>query len=465
MLRWFLFWCGLAAVAAADRPNVLFLISDDMRVEPGCYGGRAKTPNLDRLAGEGGRFDRAYVQFPLCNPSRVSMLTGRYPTTTGVLGNRDRFRDEHPDWVTLPQCFRTQGYLSLASGKIFHGGIGDPPSWSDEAMAAVRVERRPAQTEWPLPGDRARSKAERSDRCIVLEGNGDGHPENRVADRAIAFLREHRDHRFFLVCGFVQPHSPPTAPKRFYDWYRTEDIVLPGDFAARPAVPDGFPEGAIRPRNADLFIGRDASEEEARRVIQAYLAAVSWTDWNIGRVLDELTRLGLEDDTIVVFWSDHGYQLGEKGKWSKAGSLFEMGTRVPFIVRVPGAAGNGRSCPRVVEAIDIYPTLAELCGLELPEGLEGRSLGPLVEDPSREWDHPAFSVWSEDGETLKGVAIRTEKWRYAEFSQPRKGRLLLDPADDPGERRNLADRPEHREAVDTLHRELEAFRSRRGLSE
>jgi len=217
---------------------------------------------------------------------------------------------------------------------------------------------------------------------------------------------------------------------------------LPPDFAPRPTVPKDLPKAAIRPRNADLFIGRDASESEARETIRAYLASSAWMDWNVGRVLSELDRLGVRENTIIVFWGDHGYQLGERGKWSKAGSLFEQGTRTPLIVAAPKAQGNGQASTRVVQAVDIYPTLAELCGLKPPEGVEGRSLAPLLKKPDAKWNHPAFTVWSEDGRTMHGAAIRTERWRYAEFGlNASNGAMLFDEEADPRELKNLADDP------------------------
>ena len=440
------------------KPNVLLLISDDMKAALGVQGNPlARTPNLDKLAASGVLFDKAYCQFPLCNPSRASMLTGRYPKTTGVLGNRDDFRKLHPDWSTLPQWFKDHGYISAKTGKIFHGGIEDEASWSEDAMAGAKVDKRPRQTAWPLPGDDKLTKNEKSDRRIILEGNGDGHPENAVADRAIGFLRTKHDKPFFLACGLVQPHSPPTAPRSFYDAYRTEDIPLPPDFAPRPTVPNGFPKAAIRPQNADLFAGRDASEVEAKEMIRAYHAGIAWTDWNAGRVLDELERLGLAENTIVVFWSDHGYQLGEKGKWSKAGSLFEAGARVPLIIRVPGGLAN-RKCQRVVESIDLFPTLAALCQLPSPGGTEGRDLSPLLKNPEAEWDHPAFSIWSEDGKTATGTSIRTEKWRYAEYTAG--GAMLLDPAADPHEMKNLADDPAFAGVRAELSAKIATFRGK-----
>lgn len=325
-------------------------MSDDMRVELGCYGSRfhPHTPNLDALAQAGVRFDRNHCQFPLCNPSRSSLPTGRHPTTTGVLGNRTAFR--------LPQLFKGNGYASLRTGKIFHGGIDDPKAWTEGGGAAEgnggaggqimvippqAVPPKSPDVLPPLAQDVARARE--SDRIVVLDGNGEGNPDYHVADRAIEYLRQCKDQPFFLGCGFAKPHSPPAAPQWCFDLYDADCIQLSPDFAAWPTVPPGFPKAAIRMLNADLFIRCGASVYEAKQVIRAYLASISATDWNVGRVLAELDRLGLRRSTIVVFVTDHGYQLGEKGKWSKAGSLFEMGTRVPLIVAAPGAIGNGRA--------------------------------------------------------------------------------------------------------------------------
>ena len=459
-----------AIPAPGKRPmNVLFLMSDDMRVELGCYGSmfHALTPNLDALAKSGVRFDHNYCQFPLCNPSRASLLTGRNPTRTSVLGNRTDFRVAHPDWTTLPQLFSQNGYVTVRAGKIYHGGIDDAKSWnatSDKGgptddgsgpavghnMVIPRVQiPQPDGVLPPLPADNARSAY--SDRIIILDGNGEGHGDYHTADRTIENLQKYKDQPFFIACGFVKPHSPPTAPQKFFDLYDVDKIKLTPDFAAWPTVPPGFPAAAIRPRNADLFIGRGASEAEAKEVIRAYIASISWVDWNVGRVIAELDRLGLRDNTIIVFAVDHGYQLGEKGKWSKAGSLFEMGTRVPLMISVPGAKGNGQSCTRIVESLDIYPTLVELCGLPKQNETEGTSLVPLLHQPSARWDKPAFSVWSEDGKTLHGTVVRTEQWRYAEFGKDGvNGAMLFDPHADPLEMKNLAADEKHKSVVAEL---------------
>ena len=275
--------------------------------------------------------------------------------------------------LTIPRPGRKR---ETAAGRPMMGGA--PRSGEPWCFHARKFRCRTACSRRCRPDT---GRAAYSDRIVVLDGNGEGHGDYHTADRTIEHLRKYKDQPFFIGCGFVKPHSPPTAPQRFFDLYDVNKIKLTPDFAAWPTVPPGFPSAAIRKRNADLFIGRGASEAEAKEVIRAYIASISWVDWNIGRVLAELDRLGLRDNTIIVFVCDHGYQLGEKGKWSKAGSLFEMGTRVPLLMAVPGVRGNGQSCYRIVESLDIYPTLVELCGLPKPDGIEGESLVPLLNNP------------------------------------------------------------------------------------
>jgi arylsulfatase A-like enzyme len=221
--------------------------------------------------------------------------------------------------------------------------------------------------------------------------------------------------------------------------YDAKRIPLPVDFAPVPASPPGFPKASVPAKNGDLFIDREASPEAAKEMIRAYWASLTFTDWNVGRVLAELDQLNLRGNTVIVFWGDHGYHLGEKGKWSKHGSLFEIGTRVPLIVVAPGAAGNGQACPRIVQSLDIYPTLVELCGLNPPSGLEGHSLAPLVANPQANWEYPAFSVMGNSGKA-SGHAVRTERYRYAEYESG--GAMLFDHQTDPHEETNLADKPE-----------------------
>jgi iduronate 2-sulfatase len=453
-----------AQTPRGERLNVLFIMSDDLRPELGAYGSRlgAQTPNIDALASAGVRFDRAYAQFALCNPSRASLLTGRHPLRTGILGNRGFFRDFHPEIVSLPQHFKDGGYSTLRAGKIFHGGIDDTEAWTEGGEprgpnANIANLNAPSNTQDRSGPQAARDRASASDRIVVLKGEGETDGDFNVAERTIALLRKYKDRPFFMATGFSKPHSPPAAPKRFFDLYKTSSITLPPDFAARPTVPPGFPRMAIRPRNADLFIDRDAASEEAKEVTRAYLASISWMDSNVGRVIAELDRLKLREKTVIVFLGDHGYHLGEKGKWSKAGSLFEAGTRVPLIMVMPGAAGNGRPSSRVVQAIDVYPTLVEVCGLKAPLGVDGRSLASLLKEPAAAWDHPAFSLWSEDGRTVHGASVRTERFRYAEYGGGSGGAMLLDPQADPHEMRNLADDPAQKAVRNELSALVKAY--------
>lgn len=449
--------------------NVLFLISDDMRTELNVYGSQmAVTPNLDDLANRGVRFERAYCQYPLSGPSRASLLTGRRPTTSGLYSNREWFGASYPDWVSLPKYFKQHGYASLRTGKVFHGGIDDTEAWTEGGEP--RRYQEPVNTNPPscVSAEEAYNHARRkppkltpgvevysgSDRWEAVEGEAANElGDTKVANRAIEFIRRSKEsgQPFFIACGFSKPHTPFVAPKEFFDMYDSDSITLPPDFASLPMVPHGFPQGSIRPNNADLFTNRTASPEEARDMKHAYLACVSYVDWNVGRVLAELEKQGLRENTIVVFWSDHGYQLGEKGKWSKAGSLWEQGTRVPFVIYDPRANGNGESSARIVELVDIYPTLADLCDLPVSEELDGVSLRPLLENPHGEWDRPAYTVWNERGKGITGVSVRTERWRYAEFFGLGAGAYLTDPLGDPHELYNLANNPEYEDIVKALH--------------
>jgi arylsulfatase A-like enzyme len=432
--------------------NILFIISDDLRPELGSYGNSLiKTPNIDKIAARGVRFDRAYAQYPLCNPSRSSMLTGHYPTQTGIMNNNDYFRITHPDYVTLPQYFKNNGYATLRVGKIFHGGIDDQVSWTEggeptdpaitERGKPTAVAPRQSTTETGAGG-----RENQSDRIVVLDGEGETHGDYKAATRAISFLEKYKDKPFFLALGFVKPHSPPTAPKKFFDLYDPDKVPLPVDYAIRPKAPPGLPEISIPPRNADLFIGRDSSPEQAREMIRAYWASVSFVDAQVGRVMDTLERLGLSNKTIIVFWGDHGYHLGEKGKWSKAYSLYEVGLRVPLIIALPKA--KGRTSERVVELLDVYPTLVELCGLPRPRGIEGRSISRLLYAPAAKWDFPAYSVTQYQSKI--GKSVRTEKWHYAEWEDGKDGAMLFDSANDPHELKNLASDPKFAKTVDEM---------------
>jgi arylsulfatase A-like enzyme len=271
----------------------------------------------------------------------------------------------------------------------------------------------------------------------VLDGEGESNGDYRTASRAIQYLEEYKDKPFFLAVGFAKPHSPPAAPKKFFDLYDPAKIPLPVDFASKPGAPPGFPEISIARRNTDLFIGRDASPAEAREMIRAYFASISFMDAQVGRVLEALDRLKLRDKTIIVFFGDHGYHLGEKGKWSKAYSLFEVANRVPLMIATPG--GPPQVCQRTVQLLDLYPTLVELCQLPRPTGLEGRSVSALLKNAKARWDHPAFSVTQYQGKV--GKSVRTDRWHYVEWEDGKAGAMLFDHSSDPRELKNLAADP------------------------
>src|SRR5262249_21479493 len=272
----------------------------------------------------------------------------------------------------------------------------------------------------PQPNRPARRSA--SDQIVVLDGDGESHGDYKIATRANDFLDRYKDKPFFLAVGFNKPPSPPTAPKKFFDLYDVNKFPLPVDFNTQPRAPAGFPDISIPHRNADLFIGRDSSPDEAREMIRAYYASTSFMDAQVGRVLAELDRLKLRDKTIIVFWGDHGYHLGEKGKWSKAYSLWDIGLRVPFIIDVPG--GKPQVTDRVVELLDLYPTLADLCSLSRPPGTEGRSLAPLLRKANLQWEYPSFAMVQFQGKL--GQSVETERWHYVEWDQGRAGSMLLD---------------------------------------
>lgn len=446
-------------MAQSKKLNVLFIIADDLRPELGAYGVSAvKTPHIDKIASRGTRFDNAYAQWPVCNPSRASFLTGRYPTQTGVMNNNDYFRRKHPDFITLPQYFKQHGYASLRTGKIFHGGIDDQVSWTEggEPVDSNITERgnpnfrRAAQQQTSADeGTRASS----SDRIVVLEGNGETHGDYKTATRAIEYLDRYKDKPFFLAVGFVKPHSPPSAPKKFFDIYDVDKIELPVDFDTLPRAPAGLPVISIASRNSDLFIGRVSPPALSREMKRAYYASTSFMDEQVGRVMEALKRNNLEENTIVVFFGDHGYHLGEKGKWSKAYSLYELGLRVPLIIALP--KGKSQYSTQVVELVDLYKTLAELCSLPAPQGIEGNSFSGLLKNPRAEWNNPAYSIVEYQRKT--GKSVRTKEWHYVEWDEGNAGAMLFKHPDDPRELKNLAADPKYSAVVTDMKKLLKKF--------
>ena len=357
--RLLVFSCAAIAAAAEPHWNVLFICSDDLRPELGCYGvSGIRTPHLDALAARSVRFNHAYAQFPLCSPSRTSMLTGRYPTTTKIMDNTRWVGGLFPEWKTLPRFFRDNGYETRRAGKIFHGDLDDYDAWTEGGQKRkFEGVQPPPPPKAPQPG-KAKDRS-KDDRVVMLEGEGESHPDYVYATQTIEYLKRAKQagRPFFIACGFGKPHCPLEAPKKFFDLYDPAKISLPADFASRITPPTGAPLSLTA--NGDLFLNRDASEAEAREMKRGYWAAVSFIDAQVGRVIAALDESGLAENTLVVFWGDHGYHLGEKGKWSKHSSLYEVGTRVPLLIFVPASPAKGRVCERIVESIDLYPTLTD----------------------------------------------------------------------------------------------------------
>lgn len=447
-------WLGLAGgmAAAAEttrKPNILFIIADDLRPELGCYGVEGiKTPNIDGLAARSVRFNHAAAQYPLCNPSRSSLLTGHYPTQTGVTDNRQWWGFNHPEYISMPRWFKDHGYVTARAGKIFHDGIDDTAAWTeggqvrtyaDDAAENIDGARATVARKGGPAAGQTGERANGSDRFVVLPGEGEEYADYKHTTTAIEMMKQHAkgDQPFFIACGFANPHSPPRAPQSCYDLYDAKKMTLPPDFAHHPTVPAGFPELSVVPRNTDLFIGRDASEEQAREMIRAYWAATSFVDSLVGRLLKALDETGQRDNTIIVFWGDHGYHLGEKGRWSKAYSLFDVATRTPLLFAAPGVtAKSGAVCERPVEMINLYRTFCDLCGLPAPEGVEGVSMAPLLKNPAMAWDRPVYSVVQYREHF--GRSVSTAQWHFAEWDGGAGGAMLLDRVNDPKELKNLA---------------------------
>ena len=399
-----------AAQEQADHVNVLFIAVDDLRPELGCYGHKlAKTPNIDRLAARGVRFDRAYCQESICSPSRASLMTGMRPNSLGVTDNVTYFRDTTPDVLTLPQHFRAHGYQTVYMGKVYHGRMIDKEkSWSREAKFGKRYLPRPFWG-YQLPQSREivkRNKerltakyGEAIARSGLVQGpvtEGADVPDNAyqdgvTADAAVLTLRQVKDGPFFLAAGFVKPHLPFVAPRKYWDLYDPAEIEL----ADNPFKPKDAPSIGLhasfelRTREGVPKYGR-IDDSLARHLLHAYLACTSYVDAQVGKILDELDRLGLRDSTAVILWGDHGWHLGEYGIWGKA-TNYEIGTRVPLIVSPPGGRPQPAASDALVELVDMYPTLVEMAGLPMPDHLEGRSFAPLIDQPSRAWKTAAFS--------------------------------------------------------------------------
>lgn len=475
---WLAWWPGVL-VADDRRPNVLMIAVDDLRPDLGCYGSPvAKTPNIDRLAARGVVFSRAYCQQAVCSPSRTALMTGLRPDTTRVWDLKTHFREAVPDCVTLPQYFKAHGYHAAALGKIYHRGYEDGASWSESHWYPTgrTVDTDPADWTKRITGsvagevseyahDEPRIARKKGRAFVVSDKTDDELPDGATAaeaERRLATLA--RDGTpFFLAVGFAKPHLPFVAPKKYWDLHDPDAIPAP----RVDRLPEGAPEFAGH-ENGELHNyqqippGNPLPDELARRLRHGYHACVSYTDAQVGRLLDALDREGLTADTVVVLWGDHGWQLGEHGLWHKH-TNFEAATRSPLIVAAPHPKAAGATCPALVEFVDVYPTLVDLCGLPAETGLAGTSLRPLLDDPSASVKAVAISQYprGKGGNAagpLMGYSIRDPRWRLTVWRETGSARVvateLYDETNDPDETRNLAMQAGHAPVIDRLSRYL-----------
>jgi arylsulfatase A-like enzyme len=464
-----------APAADAGKPNILFIASDDMRPELGCYGARhVHSPHLDRLAAGGTAFMRAYCQQAVCSPSRSSLMTGLRPDTLRIWDLATHFRDHVPDVVTLSQHFKNHGYHAERLGKIYHTGHGnhdDIHSWSRSVRYPTSPRYGPAGTahlQRLLQEARTRG-IDLKDNNLRPRGLAWEAPEvadNRLADgmvcdNAIHLMREFKDQPFFLAVGFVNPHLPFVSPKKYWDLYDRASIQL----ADNPHAPRGAPSfamtswGELR-KYDDIPRTGPLSEAQALSMKHGYFAAISYVDAQVGRLLDELDRLHLTRKTIVIFWGDHGWKLGEHGGWCKH-TNFELDARVPLIIRSPRQKTVGRTCAALVEFVDIYPTLSDLAGLPIAPSLEGLSMAPLLDQPDLPWKSAAFSQYprSFQGKDLMGYSMRTQRYRFTRWQERKQPQNtvaieLYDHLHDPDENTNLAGEPAHQAVVEQLTRQF-----------
>lgn len=443
--------CWASILNAADKTNILLICIDDLKPVLGCYGDpHAITPNLDRIASRGLVFDRAYCNQAICAPSRNSLMTGLRPQTIGIYDLVTTFRHGAPDAVTSGQYFKRQGFRTESIGKVFHvahANLTDPDSWSNPAWY-------PQAMRYALPENMPKASKDRKalnrgaafeDADVPDTQYGDG----LIADEAVRRLQvaaQRPDEPFFLAVGFVRPHLPFVAPKKYWDLHHPDDFPL----ASFQHPPEGAPSYAPTSGNEVRIYGgipktHEFPAEVQRKLLHGYYAATTYTDAQVGKVLNELDRLNLAEKTIIVVWGDHGWHLGDHGMWSKH-SNYEQATRIPLIVSGPGIASGNRTAS-LVETVDIYPTLAELAGLPPPEKLDGRSFAGVTRNPGAAARDHVIHVYPrtvpEKGEIL-GRAIRTDRYRFVEWKKPGDATStaefeLYDYELDPEERKNLAE--------------------------
>ena len=464
------FLAGLATAlspeaGAAERLNVLFIAVDDLRPEAAAsVSPLIRTPNLDRIAARGTTFERAYCQQAVCSPSRSSLMTGRRPDSTRVWDLETHFRKALPGAITVAQHFKNQGYFSQGMGKIFHGGFDDAPSWSvpwQTPKAPVYVSESALEA-LKQPGNIDQKGRPRGPATESADVPDDTYVDGKVARLAAQTLHglKQKGQPFFLAVGMARPHLPFVAPKKYWDLYKPESIYVPA-FQKLPENAPGFAghtNGELR-SYSDVPDSGPVTEAQARHLRHGYYAATSYMDAQVGLVLDALEKEDLARNTVIVLWGDHGWQLGEHGLWHKH-TNFELAVRAPLLISVPGQKAPGKKSASLAEFIDIYPTLAGVCGLPVPGGLEGVSLHPILDDPAATVRPVAISQYprSDSGKRLMGYSIRADRWRLTLWrdlaSQSIVARELYDESGDPHETINVAAKPDHAPVIERLSRFL-----------
>jgi arylsulfatase A-like enzyme len=413
---------GLAAAPRPRaKPNVLFIAVDDLNHWVGYLGRNPQTitPNIDRLARRGMRFTRSYCAAPVCNPSRAALMSGLRPATTGVYDNRNDWRTVIPEEVTLPTTLRKAGYYVCGSGKVYHEAYRRRSEWDDY------LEREGRD---PLPTG---NDGVGGIKFAPLDCKDEDLREWRIVQYGIDELQKKHDKPFFLAVGLHKPHMPWNVPRKYYDMHPLEKIQLPPHIENDLA---DVPPAGVRMARAQGDHARILASGRWKDAVQGYLAAISYADAMIGRLLDAFDRSAYRDNTIVVLWGDHGWHLGEKEHWRKF-ALWEEATRAPLIWVVPGVTRPDTVCDRTVDFMTIYPTLTDLCSIPTPKHVQGESIRSLLADPRARWDRPALTTYR-----FNNHAVRSEGWRYIRYADG--GEELYDEAKDPYEWSNLANSAE-----------------------
>ncbi len=436
------------SLAAEQRYNVLFIISDDLTSTAlSCYGNTVcKTPNIDRLAARGARFTRAYCQGTYCGPSRASFMSGYYPHATGVLGYMSP-RKAIGDRATWAQHFKNAGYYTARVSKIFHMGVpggiergdngaDDPASWTERFNSQGPEWKAPGTGETLEGNPDGKKPVVGGNTFVVVQADGNDlvHSDGKTAAKACELIEKHKNERFFLGVGFVRPHVPFVAPRSYYEPFPYGEMLLPEKV---PGDWDDIPRAGI---NYKTSVNMKMNVQRQKKAVSGYYASVAYMDAQVGKVTAALKKAGLEEKTIVIFTSDHGYHLGEHDFWAKV-SLHEESAMVPLIICVPGK--KPLVCDSFTELLDLFPTISSLCGLEVPSRIQGKNIAPMLDDPSHQVRDAAFCV------NGRGFLLREEKWAYIQYGETAKrGIELFDMVKDPKQYTNLARMPKYKPVVD-----------------